>query len=448
MRQNQHKNFFYAEKMQAVAERALELAKKQGATEAEVAISAGQGFTVRVRRHEVETIEHQQGRELAVTVFLGKKKATANTNDLSDTAIKLTVDHAYQNASYASEDPYHGLAGPNMLAYDYPDLDLYHPWNISVKDGVKLAREYEDLAFTLDPRITNSEGTTIAVAEGFHLYGNSLGFIGSYPLTSYTVSCSLIAGHGDSMQRDGDYTVSCEPNNLLGPSVLVKSAVDRTVRRLGASGMPTCNCSVLFSAEVAQGLFGAFLSAINGYKLYRRATFLVDYLDKQVFSERVFVEERPHEIRRLSSVPFDSEGVKKQRRVLVDSGILRGYVLDSYTGRRLNMPTTGNAGGVSNVFVRTSDNDLNNMLKMMGKGLYVTELLGSGANIVTGDYSRAAFGFWVENGEIQRPVSNITIAANLHDMLKGIVAIGNDIDWRGNIYTGSVLLENMVIAGQ
>jgi PmbA protein len=230
--------------------------------------------------------------------------------------------------------------------------------------------------------------------------------------------------------------------------VLVKSAVDRTVRRLGASGMPTCNCSVLFSAEVAQGLFGAFLSAINGYKLYRRATFLVDYLDKQVFSERVFVEERPHEIRRLSSVPFDSEGVKKQRRVLVDSGILRGYVLDSYTGRRLNMPTTGNAGGVSNVFVRTSDNDLNNMLKMMGKGLYVTELLGSGANIVTGDYSRAAFGFWVENGEIQRPVSNITIAANLHDMLKGIVAIGNDIDWRGNIYTGSVLLENMVIAGQ
>lgn len=425
----------------------LKEAARQGATSAEVDVAVNKGFNVMVRKGEVETVEYNQDKIIEVNVYFGKRCGSASMSDMRPEAIRSTVQAACNIARFTDEDEYSGLADKSLLAFQYPKTDIFYPWHISVAQAIELALECEAIALAKDKRITNSEGTSVSTIEVWHGYGNSHGFIGVCPVTRHEISNVLIATKGDEMQRDYSYTVACDAELLDSITDVANKAVERTVRRLGARRLPTCEVPVIFVAEEARGLLGHFVSAIQGGSLYRKSSFLLDHLDKRIFPRNIRIDERPHLPKALGSSPFDDDGVATRPNVFIEEGILRSYSLGAYSARKLGMQTTGNAGGVHNLFINTGNKDLPALLKTMGKGLLVTELMGNGVNLVTGDYSRGAAGFWVENGEIQYPVEEITIAGKLQDMYANLVDVGNDVDKRGNIQTGSILLENMMIAG-
>jgi len=426
----------------------LDEAQKQGATAAEAGLSQESGLSVSVRLGDVETIEHHCDQGLGITVYFGQRKGSANTTDLSADSIKETVSAACSIARYTSEDSYAGLPEKDMLATYFPDLDLYHPWKLEIDQAIALATECESAARSYHPEISNSEGATVNTHEGIRVMGNSLGFLQGYCSSRHSLSCSVLAQRGDSMQRDYWYTVARNALNLESASTVGNKAAERTLRRLEGRSLSTRQCPVLYSAEIASSLLGSFIGAISGGNLYRKSSFLLDKIDTQIFPEFIRIHEQPYLTGALGSAAYDGDGVATQTRDIVNQGILRGYVLGTYSARKLGLQSTGNAGGVHNLSVDTSDLSFNDLLKKLHTGLLVTELMGQGVNMVTGDYSRGAAGFWVENGEIQYPVEEITIAGNLKDMFKQIVAIGNDVDLRGNVRTGSILVEQMSIAGQ
>ena len=422
-------------------------AKHQGASAAEAGVSADRGLDLTVRLGEVETVEHTSDHGLGVTVYFGQRKGSASTTDLSPAAVKETVAAACRIAKYTSEDPCAGLADAARMAYDYPDLDLFHPWDIDAIAAADIARACEEAARSADPRISNSEGATVSTQGGSFVYGNSHGFVGGYPVSRHSISCSVLAGEGDAMQRDYWYTSSRLPGELDAPELVGRRAAERTVARLNGRRLETRKVPVIFRAELAPGLVRSFLGAIRGHAIYRKASFLLDQVGEQLFPAWMQMSEDPLRPRGLASAPFDNEGVATTPRNLLVDGVLQGYVLDSYAARKLGLETTGNAGGVRNVSVSQSDMDLDMLLRAMGTGLLVTELMGQGVNSVTGDYSRGAAGFWVENGQIQYPVEEITVAGNLKDVFRNLVAVGNDNQIPGSINTGSWLVEQMTVAG-
>lgn len=434
--------------LQQMVEDLLTEAKKQGASASEAAVSIDAGLSVNVRMGEVETIEHTRDQGLGVTVYLGQRKGSASTSDFSREAIRDTVKAACNIARYTSEDDCAGLADKELMAQDTPDLDLYHPWNIDVEGAVDLGKECEAAALDLDAQITNSEGAGINSHNGLQVYGNSHGFIGGFPSSRHSLSCSVIGQQGDSMQRDYWYTVGRKSENMESAVSVGKKAGERTLARLGARKITTRKAPIIFQSDVAVSLLRALLGAISGSSLYRQASFLLDHLGSQIFPDFVHIHENPLLRGGLASSPFDSEGVATAAKSIVEDGVLQSYILGSYSARKLGMQTTGNAGGVRNLAIDPGELDLNGLLKEMDTGLLVTEMMGQGTNMVTGDYSRGAAGFWVENGEIQYPVEEITIAGNMKQMFSQLVAVGKDEELRSSIRTGSWLIESMTIAGE
>jgi PmbA protein len=436
------------EDLRQIAAQVLDHARRVGATSAETEVSEGFGQTVTVRRDEVESIEYNRDKGVGVTVYLGQQRGHASTSDFSERALRETVEAAHAIARYTASDDAAGLADPDLLATEVPDFDLYHPWDISVEQAIDSARRCEAAAMGVDARITNSEGATVSTQQSQFIYANSNGFMGGYPGSRHSVTCSVIAGEGDDMQRDDWYTVARAADELEDAEVVGRKAGERVVRRLGARKTGTLEAPVLFEAPVAASLLGHFVSAASGGSLYRKASFLVDSLGEQIFAPLVRIRDLPDLPRALGSSPFDDEGVRTQRRDVVAEGVLTGYFLGSYSARKLGMRTTGNAGGSHNLIIESTGEDFPTLLRRLGTGLLVTELLGMGVNQVTGDYSRGAAGFWVENGEIAYPVQEITVASNLKDMFRGIRAVGTDVVVRGSRQCGSILLERMTIAGE
>ncbi|MCQ8128487.1 metalloprotease PmbA [Methylomonas rivi] len=436
------------QRLKHVVQQLLDEAKQQGATAAEAAFSVDNGLSVSARLGDVETIEYHCDQGIGVTVYFGRQKGSASTNDVSADSLKETVKAACSIARYASEDEYAGLPDPALLATEFPDLDLNHPWDINAETAITLAVECENAARHFDKAISNSEGATVNSHQGTRVFGNSLGFLQGYQSSRHSISCSVLAGSGDSMQRDYWYSVARNPALLETARFVGEKAAQRTVARLNARSLSTRQCPVLFAPEMASGLIGSLLGAISGSSLYRKSSFLLDSLDSQILPDFVRIHEQPLLVGGMGSASYDAEGVATRARDIVSDGILRSYILSTYSARKLGMQTTGNAGGVHNLIVEPGEQDFAGMLNLLGTGLLVTELMGQGVNRVTGDYSRGASGFWVENGMIQYPVQEITIAGNLKSMLRNIVAIGNDVDLRGNIRVGSILLEQMAIAGE
>ncbi|MDP2903635.1 MAG: metalloprotease PmbA [Methylovulum sp.] len=426
----------------------LDEARQQGASAAEAGLSQENGLSVSVRLGEVETIEHHCDQGLGITVYFGQRKGSASTTDLSPDSIKETVSAACSIARYTSEDDYAGLPEKELLQTQFPDLDLYHPWSLRADQAIALALECEDAARTYHAEISNSEGATINTHQGIRVMGNTLGFLQGYASTRHSLSCSVLAQRGDSMQRDYWYTVARNADHLEAAVEVGKKAAERTVRRLEAHSLSTRQCPVLYSAEIASSLLGSLIGAISGGNLYRKSSFLLDALDSQIFPEFIHIYEQPYLPGALGSAAYDGEGVATKTRDIVSDGVLRSYVLSTYSARKLGMHSTGNAGGVHNLTITPGQHDFEALLKQLDTGLLVTELMGQGVNMVTGDYSRGAAGFWVENGVIQYPVEEITIAGNLKAMFKQIIAIGNDVDYRGNVRTGSILVGRMSIAGE
>ena len=428
---------------------ALARARQLGASQAEADVSLQKGLTTTVRLGEVETVEYQRDRGMGVTVYFGKRKGSASTADLSVRALAETVEKACDIARYTAEDECAGLADPDELARDVPDLDLDHPWELSPEQAVECARACEAAGREVDSRITNSEGATVGSHRGVRVYGNSHGFLGGYPSTSHSISCVLLAQVGEDMQRDYWYSSARDARDLESAEIIGRKAGERAVARLRARKLATQRARVLFAPEVARGLIGHFLGAVRGGSQYRKSSFLLGAAGQQVFPAFFELRERPHIPKGLGSTPFDSEGVATRDRELVRDGVLQGYVLGSYSARKLGLKTTGNAGGNHNLLVETRDGGLgvDALMRELGTGLLVTELMGQGVNGVTGDYSRGASGFWVENGAISYPVHEITIAGNLKDMYRNIAALGSDIDLRGSVRVGSILISEMTIAG-
>lgn len=426
----------------------LDESKKQGATSAEAGLSVDNGLSVTARLGEVETIEHHCDQSLGVTVYIGKKKGSASTNDFSTNSIRETAKAACSIAGFSSIDEYAGLPDKEMLATEFPELDRNHPWDIDAESAIDLAVECEDAARSYHAEISNSEGATVNSHQGISVLGNSLGFLQGYQSTRHSISCSVLGERDGNMQRDYWYSVSRNADKLESAQDIGIKAAERTIKRLGARSLTTRQCPVLYSAEVASGLIGSLISAVSGGSLYRKSSFLLDALGTQILPEFIHIHEQPHLQMALGSAIYDAEGVKTSARDIVAAGVLQGYVLSSYSARKLGMKSTGNAGGVHNLTVDSGNNDFGAMLNQLDTGLLVTELMGQGGNRVTGDYSRGASGFWVENGQIQYPVEEITIAGNLKDMYKNIVSVGNDVDYRGNIRTGSILIEQMSIGGE
>jgi PmbA protein len=434
------------DEIKQMSEDVLKVAKSLGASSAEAELSLSVGQNVSVRLNEVENIEYNRDKGMSVTVYFGQQKGHASSSDLSQQAIKDTVSAACNIAKYTAKDEFCGLADAHLMAKDILDLDLYHPWDISVDEAIAIAKECEAAALNVDTRITNSEGASVSTGEGYFAYSNSHGFTGGYSSSRHGVSCSVIAEAEDSMQRDYWYSTARASSDLESAAAIGKKAGERTVRRLNSQKIKTCQVPVLFEGPLASGLISSLVSAISGGNLYRKSSFLLDSLGKQIASPLLNIYEEPHLKKGLASSPFDSEGVATKPRQLVKNGVLQGYVLGSYSARKLGMQTTGNAGGNHNLIVKPSTLDFTGLLEQMGTGLLVTELLGSGINMVTGDYSRGAAGFWVENGVIIYPVEEITIAGNMADMLKTIVAISNDVLIQGSKQVGSILIERMTVA--
>ena len=436
--------------LQDVAGFALEEARRQGASQYEVDVSLSQGLGTTVRLGEVDTIEYQRDRGLAVTVYFGKRKGSASTADLGREAVRATVEKACAIARYTAEDPYAGLLEPEYLAREIPDLDLDHPWGLAAEDAIEIARRCERAGRGIDPRITNTEGASVNSQRHTGVYGNSLGFLAGFSGTSHSLSCSLITQEADQMQRDYWFTTARDPVELEDAEAVGATAGRRAVARLGARKLSTRKAPVVFSPDMARGLYRHFIGAIRGPSQYRKASFLLNAAGEQVFPAFVQMHERPHIPKGLASAAFDDEGAATRDRDLVESGILQGYVLGSYSARRLGLKPTGNAGGVHNLIVQASGDSpgYDALLRRMGTGLLVTELMGQGVNGVTGDYSRGASGFWIEDGAVAYPVHEVTIAGNLRDIYRNIVAVGSDFDSRGSIRCGSVLIGEMTIAGE
>jgi PmbA protein len=429
---------------------ALEEARRQGASQSEADASVSRGLSVSVRLGEVDTVEYQRDRGLAVTVYFGKRKGSASTADLARAAVLETVGKACAIARYTAEDPYAGLVEPEALARDIPDLDLDHPWDVSPERAIEIARSCEAAGLAVDARVSNSEGGSVGSQRHSGVYGNSLGFLAGYSSTSHSVSCSLIAEEGGEMQRDHWYTVARDPSDLEDAARVGRLAGERALARLGARRLTTRKAPVAFTPDMARGLIGHFIGAIRGTSQYRKSSFLLDAAGSQVFPAFLQMHERPHLLKALASSPFDQEGAATHDRELIRDGVLDGYVLGSYSARRLGLKTTGNAGGIHNLIVSASDGGLGAeaFLARLGTGLLVTELMGQGVNGVTGDYSRGASGFWVERGAIQHPVHEVTIAGNLKRMYLDIAAAGSDTDVRGTVRAPSLLVSEMTIAGE
>jgi PmbA protein len=439
------------DQLKQLARDVLAFAKEKGGTDAAVEFSEGGGLSVSVRKGKIETIEQNKDKGMGVTVYVGQRRGNASTSDFSTEALRATVDAAYNIARFTAEDDCAGLADPDLYEHAPRDLRLCYPWNVTTEEAVVLAQRAEAAAFDVDPRVTNSEGASIHAQQSHFVSANSRGFIGGYPFSRHTLSVAPIAGKGARMQRDYWYTSARDAARMAKPEAVGRYAAERALARLNARQMDTTTCPVLFEAPLAAGLLGALVQATSGGALYRKSTFLNDSLGTTIFPSHISVVEDPHVIGGVGSAPFDEEGVRTVRRDVVRDGVLKGYFLSSYSARKLGMQTTGNAGGSHNLEIKSSGtklaDDFAGMLRKMDRGLLVTELMGEGTNYVTGDYSRGASGFWVENGVIQYPVEEITIAGNMKEMFQSIVAIGNDVLTRGNKTTGSILIEKMVVGG-
>lgn len=425
----------------------LDEAKTLGASAAEAVVSASDGLAVTVRLGEVETIEHTRDQGLGVTVYFGQRKGSASTTDLGPGALRETVAKACTIARHTSEDACAGLADPELMARDYPDLELHHPWEIDAERAITIAREGETAARELDRRITNSEGATLSSQTGSFIYGNSLGFVGGYPTSRHSLSCTVMAEEESCMQRDYWYDSQRDWRLLKPAQAIGQEAARRALARLHGRRIVSCEAPVIFRADIAPSLLRSLVGAIRGHAQYREASFLLDALGEQIFPSWMRIHEDPLIPGGLGSAPFDNEGVATRPRDLVSEGILRSYVLDSYSACKLGLRTTGNAGGVRNLTIEPGERDLPALLREMGTGLLVTELMGQGVNMVTGDYSHGCAGFWVENGELQYPVEEITIAGNMREMFRQLLAVGRDTDIPGSVRTGSWLIERMTIAG-
>jgi PmbA protein len=441
-----------AGELRELAQAVLERARRAGASGCDCDVSEGYGLSVTVRKGRPDTIEHNRDRSIGVTVYFGERpkarRGHASTSDFSRPALEQTVDAAAAIARHTAEDDCAGLPEPELLARETPDLDLFHPWPISTEDAVEIAKRCEAAAFAASKKIRNSEGATVSAQQTQFVYANSLGFSGGYPGSRHYLSCAVIAEEKGLMQRDDWYSASRVPAHLADARALGRYAGLRTAARLGARKIATGQAPVLFEAPVALGLIGHFVSAVNGGNLYRKTSFLLDSLGREVFAPKVRIDERPLEPQGMASTPFDEEGVATSERPIVRGGVVEGYFLGSYSARKLGMKSTGSAGGHHNLVVESRGPDFEGMLKTMGRGLLVTELLGQGVNLVTGDYSRGAAGYWVEGGQIAYPVEEITIAGNLRQMFKQIAAIGSDVIVRSGRSCGSILVENMTIAGE
>ena len=427
---------------------ALAEASRRGASAAEAAASLGQGLSVNVRMGELETVEHTRDHSLVVSVYFGQCTGSASTSDYAPGAVRETVLAACSIARYTQEDPCHGLADPEHLASDPVDLDLYHPWHPSVGEATDMALVCEDKALSADARIDNSEGASVDAHEGCEVYGNTHGFIGYTRKSRQGISCSVIGTENGAMQRDYWYSAARRLGELDSADKVGEKTAERTLRRLGARRISTCQVPVIYEAPVASSLLRHFINAVSGGALYRKASFLLDHLGKQIFPDFVRIHEQPLLPGAMGSAAFDNEGVATAPRDIVCDGVLQSYILSSYSARRLKMETTGNAGGVHNLTIDPGEQNLEAMIKETKSGLLVTELIGFGVNTVTGDYSRGAAGLWIENGEITYPVEEITIAGSLKDIFRNIVAVGSDVDPRRNIRCGSIRVDGLTIAGE
>jgi PmbA protein len=444
--------FTYAPaQLKEFAQIVLDAARHTGASACECEVSEGRGLSVTVRKDEPETIEHNLDKGIGITVYFGERpkarRGHASTSDFSAAALTSAVEAAAAIARKTAVDDCAGPPEPDELARKPQDLDLYHPWNLGTEEAIRIARRAERAAFALSPKIANSEGATVSAQQGQFVFANSLGFMHGFPTSRHSISLSVIAEDRGLMQRDDWYSSSRVPGTLADPEALGRYAGRRALARLGARKIATCQAPVLFEAPIASGLIGSFVAAASGGNLYRKSSFLLDALGKQVFSEGITIEERPHEPKALASAPFDEEGVATRKRAVVKKGVLNGYFLASYSARKLGLKSTGSAGGTHNLVVSSNGPDLAGMLKRMRRGFLVTEMLGHGTNLLTGDYSRGAAGYWVENGEIAFPVEEVTVAGNLKDMYRGISAVGSDTVVRGAYCCGSILVDNMTIAG-
>lgn len=438
---------YTAQALSDLAGQVLELARAAGATSAEVEISEGSGQGVTVRQGEIETIEHNRDKSVTVTAYVGQRRGHAASSDFSPAALRQTVEKAVAIARFTADDACSGLADPSLLATEFPSLDLFHPWVLTVPEAVELARACEAAALAVDRRIRNSEGATVSQQQAQFVYANSNGFCAGYPTSRHSISCVPIAEADGTMQRDHWYTSARAVGDMETAESVGRRAGERCVRRLHSRHLSTRSCPVIFEAPVATGLIASFVSAVSGGNLYRKSSFLQDSLGTQVFPAFMQIEERPFLPRGLASSPFDGEGVAVRDRAVVKDGRVEGYFLGSYSARKLGMQTTGNAGGNHNLIIPSTGEDFTALLARMGSGLLVTEMLGHGTNMVTGNYSRGAAGFWVEGGEIAYPVEEITVAGNLREMFAGITAIGSDVETRGSRQVGSVLIDNMRVAG-
>lgn len=430
-----------------IAQDLLDHARAGGATAAEVDVSEGFGQSVTVRRGEVETIEYNRDKGIGVTVYVGQRKGYASSSDFSRDALRASVDAALSIARFTAEDDCAGLPDKSLLATEFRDLDLYHPWELPVEQAIEIARRCEDAAFATSPDIRNSEGGSVSAQQSQFISANSLGFMAGYSSSRQYITCSVIAGEGDAMQREDWYASQRSAVDLPSPEAIGRYAAERALARLGARRVKTTRVPVLFEAPLAIGLIGHFVQAASGGSLYRKSSFLLDSLGKQIFSPLISIAERPHLPRAMGSGMFDDDGVATRDREIVQDGVLNGYFLSTYSARKLGMQTTGNAGGSHNLIVRPGTRSLVDMIGSIKRGLLVTELLGHGVNYVTGDYSRGAAGYWIENGQIAYPVQEITIAGNLRDMYMGIKEVGADTLVRGSKQCGSILIDRMRIAG-
>ena len=433
--------------LRQLADDALNYARKLGATAIEVGVSEGFGQSVNVRLGEVDNIEYNRDKGIGLSIYLGQKKGYASTSDFSTAALRQTVEAALAIARHTAEDAAAGPPEVELLATEFPQLDLHHPWQLSVEEAIALAKRSEQAAFAHSPKITNSEGASVSLQESQFISANSLGFMGGFPSSQHYVHCCVIAEEGEQMQRDDWYSAGRLADLLESPEAIGEKAAQRSLARLHGRKLKTGNYPVLFEAPQAAGLIGSLVHAASGGMLFRKASFLVDSLGTQLFPDFIQLRECPHLPRAIASAPFDNEGVATQTREVVADGILQGYFLSAYSARKLGMRSTGNAGGNHNLILQSGSLDLPGLLRQMDKGLFVTELLGQGINYINGDYSRGAAGFWIENGAIAYPVEEITIAGNLRDMFANIVAVGTDVDRRGSKQCGSILLNNMMVAG-
>lgn len=438
--------FSYAHLLE-LADDALKQVRRLGVDGCEVAFSEEKGFSVTARSGDVETLEYHQEKGFSITLYHNQRTASASTTDLSSSAIQSTIEKAFSIARFVGQDEFAGLPEKELIAFEYPELDLYHHWDIQPDEAISKTIECEKIALAYDERITQSEGATLSTVDYCRVYANSHGFVGHYPSSRHSISLSLLAEEAGKMQTDSEYTLSRRSVHLEDIAVVAKKAAEKVIHRLSPKKIKTQQCSVIFESRLAKSLLGAFVSAISGGNLYRQSSFLLDHLGKRIFPEHINLYQRPHLLAGMGSSPFDSDGVRTHDRYYVEDGVLSSYVLGAYSARRLNMQSTGNAGGVYNLTITHSNKSLFELFKEMKSGFFVTDLMGQGVNLLTGDYSRGASGFWIENGEIQYAVDEVTIAGNLRDMYQGILAVANDVDRRGNIHTGSIWINQMTIAG-